>query len=99
MNSYLRNGALLAAAALAGGVSAYGVDSTHPVTRTIVRTTTATDAVSAPPQTGLSVNQIYKKDAPGVVVVTATSTTTTQNPFDPFGAPQSTSSRRSAPAS
>jgi S1-C subfamily serine protease len=88
MNSYLRNGALLAAAALAGGVSAYGVDSTHPVTRTIVRTTTATDAVSAPPQTGLSVNQIYKKDAPGVVVVTATSTTTTANPFDPFGAPQ-----------
>jgi S1-C subfamily serine protease len=88
MNSYLRTGALLAAAALAGGVSAYGVDSTHPVTRTIVRTTTATDAVSAPPQTGLSVNQIYKKDAPGVVVVTATSTTTTANPFDPFGAPQ-----------
>jgi putative serine protease PepD len=88
MNSYLRTGALLAAAALAGGVSAYGVDSTHPVTRTIVRTTTATDAVSAPPQTGLSVNQIYKKEAPGVVVVTATSTTTTANPFDPFGAPQ-----------
>jgi S1-C subfamily serine protease len=88
MNSYLRTGALLAAAALAGGVSAYGVDSTHPVTRTIVRTTTATDAVSAPPRTGLSVNQIYKKDAPGVVVVTATSTTTTANPFDPFGAPQ-----------
>ena len=88
MNSYLRNGALLVAAALAGGVSAYGVDSTHPVTRTIIRTTAATDAVSAPPQTGLSVNQIYKKDAPGVVVVTATSTTTTSNPFDPFGAPQ-----------
>jgi S1-C subfamily serine protease len=35
------------------------------------------------PRTGLTPEQIYKRDAPGVVQITATSTTTT--PADPFG--------------
>jgi S1-C subfamily serine protease len=89
MTNSLRTGALMVAAALAGGVTAYAVDSTHTDTRTIIRTASpAAATVSAPPAQGLSVNQIYRKDAPGVVVVTATTTTTTSNPFDPFGAPQ-----------
>src|SRR5919206_166566 len=89
MTNSLRTGALVVAAALAGGVTAYAVDSTHSDTRTIIRTASpAATTVSAAPQQGLSVNQIYRKDAPGVVVVTATTTTTTSNQFDPFGAPQ-----------
>jgi S1-C subfamily serine protease len=89
MTNSLRTGALVVAAALAGGVTAYAVDTTHSDTRTIIRTASpAATTVSAPPQQGLSVNQIYRKDAPGVVVVTATTTTTTANQFDPFGAPQ-----------
>jgi S1-C subfamily serine protease len=87
MKTSLRNGVLIAAAAVAGGATAYGVDQTHSST-TVVRTVHATDAVSAPPRQGLTVNQIYKRDAPGVVVVTATTTTTTSNSFNPFGAPQ-----------
>src|SRR4051794_33215405 len=89
MTNSLRTGALVVAAALVGGVTAYAVDTTHSDTRTIIRTASpAATTVSAPPQQGLSVNQIYRKDAPGVVVVTATTTTTTSNQFDPFGAPQ-----------
>jgi S1-C subfamily serine protease len=89
MTNSLRTGALVVAAALAGGVTAYAVDTTHTDTRTIIRTASpAATTVSAPPQQGLSVNQIYRKDAPGVVVVTATVTTTSSNQFDPFGAPQ-----------
>src|SRR5438067_7846522 len=89
MNTTLRNGVLIAAAALAGGVSAFAVDQTQSTSpTTVVRDVRASDAVSAPPRQGLSVNQIYRRDAPGVVVVTATTTTTTSNPFDPFGAPQ-----------
>jgi S1-C subfamily serine protease len=87
MNNYLRNGALLVAAAITGGVSAYAVDQTQSTT-TIVRTIHATDAaVSVPPTQGMTVNEIYRRDAPGVVVVTATSTTSTPNPFG-FGPPQ-----------
>jgi S1-C subfamily serine protease len=37
----------------------------------------------SPPRTGLTPEEIYKRNAPGVVQVTATSTTTT--PADPFG--------------
>ena len=89
MTNSFRTGALVVAAALAGGVTAYAVDTTHSDTRTIIRTASpAATTVSAPPQQGLSVNQIYRKDAPGVVVVTATTTTTTSNQFDPFGPPQ-----------
>src|SRR3954466_13228666 len=88
MRNYLRYGALVVVAALVGAGSAYTINSTHTDTRTIVRTEPQVSPVSASSPTGLSVNQIYRKDAPGVVVVTATTTTTTSNQFDPFGAPQ-----------
>ena len=88
MRNYLRYGALVVVAALVGAGSAYTINSTHSDTRTIVRTETPVSPVSASSPTGLSVNQIYRKDAPGVVVVTATSTTTAQNPANPFAAPQ-----------
>ncbi|HVI17311.1 MAG TPA: trypsin-like peptidase domain-containing protein, partial [Gaiellales bacterium] len=88
MRNYLRYGALVVVAALVGAGSAYTINSTHTDTRTIVRTEPQVSPVSASSPTGLSVNQIYRKDAPGVVVVTATSTSTAQNPADPFAAPQ-----------
>jgi S1-C subfamily serine protease len=89
MNTYPKAIAIVVTAVVAGGASALAVDSTHPASRTIIRTTSpAASAVSASPRQGLSVNQIYRKDAPGVVVVTATTTTTTSDPLNPFGAPQ-----------
>ena len=90
MNSILRISAPLVAAALVGGGVAYAVDTSHPETHTIVRTATPVDSLSTPaPSSGLTINDIYNRDANGVVVVTATSTTTAaQNPSDPFAAPQ-----------
>jgi S1-C subfamily serine protease len=88
MTSYLRIGALLAAAALTGGGAALAVDSTQPQSRTIIRTASPAENVAAPATTGLSVNSIYRRTAPGVVVVTATSTTKSSNLFDPFAPPQ-----------
>jgi S1-C subfamily serine protease len=87
-NTLVRFGAPLVVAALVGGGVAYAVDTTQPQTTTVVRTATPVDNVTTPPATGLTVNQIYNKDANGVVVVTATQTTTQQNPTDPFAAPQ-----------
>jgi S1-C subfamily serine protease len=90
MNNYLRGGALLVAAALTGGGAAFAVDTTQPQSRTIISTASPAENVAAPAHTGLSVNSIYRRTAPGVVVVTATSTTkATANPFDPFATPQS----------
>jgi putative serine protease PepD len=88
MTSYFRIGALLAAAALTGGGAALAVDSTQPQSRTIIRTASPAENVAAPATTGLSVNSIYRRTAPGVVVVTATSTTKSSNLFDPFAPPQ-----------
>jgi S1-C subfamily serine protease len=88
MTSYLRIGALLAAAALTGGGAALAVDSTQPQSRTIIRTASPAENVAAPATTGLSINSIYRRSAPGVVVVTATSTTKSSNLFDPFAPPQ-----------
>jgi S1-C subfamily serine protease len=94
MTSYLRIGALLVAAALTGGGAAFAVDTTQPQSRTIIRTASPAENVAAPAPTGLSVNSIYRRSAPGVVVVTATSTTrSAANPFDPFSAPQTQQSQ------
>ena len=88
MTIYLRIGALLAAAALMGGGAALAVDTTQPQSRTIIRTASPAENVAAPATTGLSINSIYRRSAPGVVVVTATSTTKSANPIDPFAPPQ-----------
>jgi S1-C subfamily serine protease len=94
MTSYLRIGALLVAAALTGGGAAFAVDTTQPQSRTIIRTASPAENVAAPAPTGLSVNSIYRRSAPGVVVVTATSTTrSAANPFDPFSTPQTQQSQ------
>ena len=90
MTTFLKAGAVVAVAAVVGGGAAYAVDSTQTPARTIIRTETPTAAVSASAPTGMSVNQIYRQDSPGVVLVTSTIPTTSSqtNPADPFGAPQ-----------
>jgi S1-C subfamily serine protease len=85
----LNQGALVLAAALAGGGVAVAVNSTKPESRTIVRTVEqAAQNATQPAPAGLTVGQIYQRSQGGVVVVTATSVTQQANPFDPFGAPQ-----------
>jgi len=85
--SLLRTGGLIVATALVSGGTAYAVSSNQSPTKTIVRQVSAPVAQNTPqqPSTGLSVNEIYRRSAPGVVVVRSTVTTTQQNPF---GSPQ-----------
>jgi S1-C subfamily serine protease len=79
----LRTAALVVAAGLAGGGVGYvastaGDDApATTVVRTIENTPAAAPAVDRSP--GLSAGEIYRRDAPGVVVVTAV--TETQDPF------------------
>ena len=85
--SLLRTGGLIVATALVSGGTAYAVSSNQTPEKTIVRQVSAPVAqnTSQQPSTGLSVNEIYRRSAPGVVVVRSTVTTTQQNPF---GSPQ-----------
>jgi S1-C subfamily serine protease len=78
MLAYVRQGVLVATAAAVGGVSAVALGTTHFSNRsaTTIRTVVARppENVSATPST-LNAAQIYRRDAPGVVVVTATTPT------------------------
>ena len=90
MNSHLRTGALVVAAALAGGGAAVGIGAatTHDSVTTIRQPAPVPAQTISETAGGISPAAIYRRDAPGVVVVTATSTTTQSNPFDPFAPPQ-----------
>jgi S1-C subfamily serine protease len=99
--------ALAAVAALAGGgVAAVGVhalDSTDKTVTTTVEaapgstdnsgtTSPGVDANAAFARSGgKSVSSIYKQDAPGVVTITSTVTSSTSGDFNPFGPGQSQS--------
>jgi len=70
----------IAAGAIAGAVIAValasgGSTSTHSVTTTVVQPSVSTLPTSLSGGRGLSVNQIYRQDAPGVVDITVTSQT------------------------
>jgi S1-C subfamily serine protease len=96
--------ALAAVVALAGGgvaaVAVHSLDGTRTVTTTVVAAadssggtgsaSSGSDANAAFARSGgKSVAQIYKQDAPGVVTITATTTTTAAGDFSPFGPGQS----------
>ena len=93
---------LLAVAVLGGGLAlggaaAFGKLGSHTTIKQVVQTTprtttTGRSAVSA--NGGLSAEQIYRQDGPGVVQITATSVTQTQSdPFNLFpSTPQTTQS-------
>ena len=55
--------------------------------RTVERHVTVVQAAAQETNLGLSAQQIYKREAPGVVVVTDTQGQKVVNPLDPFGAP------------
>jgi S1-C subfamily serine protease len=79
--------ALVAAAAVGGGIvlgSAAALGGLGGKTTTIreIRPQSSVASVTAPARTALSINDIYKRSAPGVVQVTSTSTVSV--PADPF---------------
>src|SRR4051812_37901848 len=83
----LRAAASLGIAAVGGGVSLLGAGLTgHLDTGTTVRDVVATPAapVARRPSSTLTVEQIYRRDAPGVVQITATSVHTQRDPFGFF---------------
>src|SRR5205823_8172272 len=83
----LRAAASLGMAAVGGGVALFGAGVTgHLGTRTIVQEMVTTPAVpvSRTPTRELTIEQIYRRDAPGVVQITATSVQTQQDPFGVF---------------
>ena len=97
--------ALAAVAALAGGgvasVGVHALDSTDKTVTTTVEaapgstdnggnTSPGVDANAAFARSGgKSVSSIYKQDAPGVVTITSTVTSSTSGDFNPFGPGQS----------
>jgi S1-C subfamily serine protease len=92
MKRHLRDAALLVAVGLAGGALALAVgtrDHSHTVVTTVERQVAplALNAAQTAASRPLSAGAIYRKEAPGVVVITATTVTNGQNPFDPFGGP------------
>ena len=90
MNPLLKQSAIvLSAAVIGGGVVAVAADHDSG-TKNVIAVTKSSDTPATPAAvfntTGLSPSQIYQKDAPGVVVVKATTTATGDNQF---GQPQS----------
>jgi S1-C subfamily serine protease len=96
--------ALAAVVALAGGgVAAVGVhaldDSANTVTTTVEAASGSSGSTSSSPGAdanaafarsgGKSVSSIYRQDAPGVVTITSTITSSTSGDFSPFGPGQS----------
>src|SRR6476469_43298 len=96
--------ALAAVVALAGGgVAAVGVhaldDTSKTVTTTVEAASSSSGSTSSSPGAdanaafarsgGKSVSSIYRQDAPGVVTITSTITSSTSGDFNPFGPGQS----------
>src|SRR5436309_2218033 len=85
----LRAAASLGIAAVGGGVSLLGAGLTGNLgTRTTIHQVVTSPAAPIAARTlathGLSVEQIYRRDAPGVVQITATSVQTQRDPFGFF---------------
>ena len=71
-----------------GGAALFGKLGDHTTIQQVTQPSTTAGPRNATLPTaasGLSAESIYKQDAPGVVQITATSTSTPQGQFDPFG--------------
>src|SRR5581483_9429613 len=78
---------VLGAGLALGGAAVFGGLGTKTTTIRELQAAVAPAATALPRASGLSINDIYKRAAPGVVQVTSTSTVTVQpDPFfnDPF---------------
>ena len=96
MMAYVRQGVLVATAAAVGGASAVALGRANITDRSI--TTIRRVGVRAPQNvsstsTGLNAAEIYRRDAAGVVVVTATTVRTREQPARPRSPPARRSGR------
>jgi putative serine protease PepD len=94
--SVVRIGAVVVISALVGAGAATAISASQGASNSTTTITKVVHEQSSQPsgvaQTaaphGLTIGQIYDKARAGVVLITATSTVTAQNPLDPFGPPQ-----------
>jgi len=89
----LRSGAALVASAVLGGVVAVGavalLGGLDNTTTVVAETSTAPSPRLAPSSDGMSINEIYQRDASGVVRVNATNNSTSSSGSgNPFRVPQ-----------
>ena len=95
--AYVRQGVLVATAAAVGGASAVALGRAN-VTDHSVTTVRRVVGVQAPENvastsSGLNAAEIYRRDAAGVVVVTATTVRRVSNPLNPFAPRQTVRAR------
>ena len=89
----LRSGAALIASAILGGVVAVGavalLGGLDNTTTVVAETSTTPSPRLAPSSDGMSINEIYQRDASGVVQVNATNNSTSSSgSANPFATPQ-----------
>ena len=86
MKSSIRQAVIVVVAALAGGGAAVaiGTATTSSSTTTIQAAAPIPAANVSQTSSGISPAAIYRNDAPGVVLITATSTSSAPDPVDPF---------------
>ena len=91
MKSSIRQALIVVVAALAGGGVAVAVgDATTSSSTTTVQAAAPIPAANvSQTSSGISPAAIYRNDAPGVVLITATSTSNSPDPFDPLAPDQS----------
>ncbi len=91
MKPSIRQALLVVVAALAGGGVAVAVgDATSSSSVTTVQAAAPLPAANvSQTASGISPSEIYRNDAPGVVLITATSQQKQTDPLDPFSQPQS----------
>ena len=90
MKPSIRQSLVVVAAALAGGGAAVGIGAatTSGSTTTVQAAAPIPAANVSQTASGISPAQIYRNDASGVVLITATSQQAQSDPLDPFAPPQ-----------
>jgi S1-C subfamily serine protease len=91
MKSAIRQALIVVVAALAGGGAAVGIGAatTSSSTTTVEAAAPIPAANVSQTPSGISPAAIYRNDAPGVVLITATSTSSSPDPLDPLAPDQS----------
>jgi putative serine protease PepD len=91
MKSSIRQAVIVVVAAVAGGGAAVaiGTATTSSSTTTVQAAAPIPAANVSQTSSGISPAAIYRNDAPGVVLITATSTSSGPDPVDPFAPNQS----------
>jgi S1-C subfamily serine protease len=80
--------AVLGGAVVAAVLIVLGIDGDTKKTTTVIEQAPITGARNASATSGLTAREIYKRDAPGVVHISAQIVQQVNSPFDPFGQDQ-----------